>query len=515
MPKVITSLIPALAVGIPAIFALVILVWEKKSEKLISQLALSATVVTFVLVSLMVFPSLRGIIFQIFVVYMAPQIWMHFRVDSLGLVFGLTSAAIWFLATLYSLGYMKGEHARRRFYSFWLFCLAWTMGIAFAGNLFTFFIFYEFLSLSTYPLIVQEGTSAAVSAGKKYLIYILVGSSFILFGILFTFSLANSLILWKPGILSPKIDYRPLALLFTTFIIGFGVKGALVPFHGWVLDAHPEAPAPASALLSGVMVNAGAFGIMRVIYNVFGTSLVRELGFGIILAYAASLTIIVASIMALAQDNLKRRLAYSTVGQISYIILGTALLNPITAWGGIVHIANHAFMKSTLFLCSGIILKKAGKRNISELAGIGYRLPITMTVFAVAAFGMIGTPPLAGFTSKWLLGWGALAANKPIFLLVLLASGLLGAAYFLPIISTAFFEKPRLNPSSEESLALASGIRTQSEVISAGWELKHVPLTMLIPPIIGAICTIILGLFVLTPGLAFSLAKVAVKSFFK
>ncbi len=445
---------------------------------------------------------------------MTPRIWLHFRADGLSIVFALTAALLWALATVFSLGYMKGEHALTRYYGFLILCLTWTMGIGFAGNLLTLFIFYELLSVTSYPVIVHEETPEALAAGKKYIIYVLVGGTFILLGIVLTFYLANSQTLVKTGILSIKYGYNTLAILFTTFVLGFGVKAAIMPLHGWVPDAHPAAPAPASALLSGVLVCAGCYGLMRVIYNIFGTELLRQLGFGAILAYVAAATIIVASIIALDQDNLKRRLAYSTISQMSYIVLGTILLTPSSAIGGMVHIANHGFMKAILFLCSGVIIKGVKKRNISEMQGIGYVLPITMVCFAIVTLGMMGCPPLAGFISKWMLCVGGFEAGKPIFVVVLLISSLLCAAYLLPVVFTAFFGKTK-----EEIEALkeahAKGEQTHLEEPRIQLETKSVPWTMLLPILIGTFCVVIFGFGSMIHWLALPLSKVATQLLLK
>jgi len=507
MNLVVTSPIPPIVVGIPLISVILVFFAGQKSEELRDRLVIGATGITLLLVASMLPNSLRGVIFNAYLFRMTPLIWMHFRTDQLGLLFGLTVATLWFLAAIYSLAYMRDEHAKTRYYCFLLLCLTWTLGLAFAGNLFTFFIFYELFSFSTYPLIIHEQTREALSAGKKYIIYILIGGAFVLFGIVSTYYLAGSETLAKTGILPIKYDFKILRLLFWCFIAGFGVKAAIMPLHGWVPDAHPAAPSPFSALLSGVMVTAGAFGILRVIYNVFGTILVRQLGVGLPLGYLASITIIVASIIALDQDNLKRRLAYSTIGQMSYIVLGASLLTPEGAWGSMIHIANQAFMKGTMFLCAGIIIKQTGKRNISEMQGIGSQLPLTMGAFTIAALGMIGTPPLSGFVSKWLLGIGSLAADKPIFIVVLLISALLNAAYFLPIIYIAFFGE-----AHEEEALPAAETEVNWQVIPTKTEASWL---MLAPIIIGSMLVVIHGLVAAAPPLPLSLAQVAVRFLLK
>lgn len=511
MTKQIASSLPAIAVAVPAVTAGLIFFIGEKNDKLRSGLSVAAALASLVTVLAMLPASLKGHVFGLHMMHIIPKIWLYFRVDQLGVLFAIVTAALWVLATIYSIGYMKDEHAKTRYYSFLLLCLAWTLGVGLAGNLFTLLIFYELFSISTYPLIVHEGNVEAMAAGKKYIIYILIGGSIVLFSIVLTYFLANTMSLGEPGILSLKSGRVVLITLFWCYILGFGVKGAIMPLHAWVPDAHPIAPSPFSALLSGVMVAAGAYGIMRTVYNVFGVRLIEQLGVGMIAGYFVCFTIIVSSLFAIEQDNLKRRLAYSTIGQMSYIILGTVLVTTHAAWGGMVHIANHAFMKGTLFLCAGIIIKQLGKRNISEMRGIGKKIPITMTAFTIAALGMIGTPPLAGFVSKWYLALGSLDADSIFFVVILLLSSLLGAVYFLPIIYTAFFQSPKDEEDKDNSSEKSH--HKEEDEDSEGF--KEAPWVMVVPVIIGAIGVIVLGLFSWTPGLPLSLAKAAADIFIK
>lgn len=515
MFKAVSSPLPALAIGAPLLLSLAIFGIGRKFEKLRERIAVLSVGISLVLVLSMMGGALKGTAYKCYLFQMTPQIWMHLRADPLGVGFGVVACVLWLMATIYSVGYMADEHAKTRYFTFLIFNFTMTLGVAFAGNLLTLFIFYELFSISTYPLIAHEETPEAMAAAKKYIIYILIGGSLVLFGVIFTFYLAGTQTLIRAGILSMKHGATTLSILFAVFVTGFGVKAAIMPLHGWVPDAHPEAPAPASALLSGVMVAVGTFCIMRVVYNVFGARLVMELGVGVVLAYVVSVTIIISSIMALDQDNLKRRLAYSTIGQMSYIVLGTALLNPMAAWGAIIHIANHAFMKGTLFMCSGVLLKKGKKRNVSELKGIGRKFPITMAAFSVAALAMIGTPPLAGFFSKWFLGMGSLNAHKPVFVVVLLLSSLLGAAYFLPIIYAAFFQKE----DEEKESATGHGEEGHEEEDDGRQriksEIKQVSWVMLGPIVVGAFGVLLLGVCAAANGFPLSLAKVAVKVFLK
>lgn len=511
---VVESPLPLLAVGISLVLALLILAFGNRHEVLRIPLAVAAAIFNCVICIILIPFALQNKIFEIHVLQMTPRIWMFFHVDQLGLIFATTAAFLWLLGTIYSIGYMKGEHALARYYGFYILCLTWTMGAAFAGNLLTLLIFYELLSVTSYIIIAHEETPEAIAAGKKYIIYVLIGGTFILFAIVFTYFLAGSQTLTKTGLLSLRYGRTPLTILFISFILGFGVKAAIMPLHGWVPDAHPAAPAPASAILSGVLVAAGCFGIMRVVYNVFGVQLIRELGFGLVMAYVVSVTIIVSSVIAIDQDNLKRRLAYSTIGQMSYIVLGTMLLTPSAAWGAMVHIANHAFMKGTLFMCSGVVLKQGKTRNVSDMHGIGHKLPITMICFTIAALAMIGTPPLAGFISKWLLCIGALEAHRAIFIIVLLLSSLLGAIYFLPIVYVAFFEEEKGAESDLEGVQVEEhNANHNEERFQVTW--GEAPATMLIPIIIATLNAFVLGICAAFGGLPLSLVQIAQKILFK
>ncbi|MFH1640236.1 MAG: proton-conducting transporter membrane subunit [Chloroflexota bacterium] len=421
---------------------------------------------------------------------------IHFTVDALGYYYGMVLTFIWMLATIFSLGYI--EHGENRFYGFMALCDSFILGCAFSQNMFTYFIFYELMTFAAYPLIIHEETPEARRAGLKYLIYATSGGAVIFFAIAAQYFWGGgNLSIVSGGILSLKTASRTvLTFIFFAYLAGFGVKAAIIPLHGWVPDAHPAAPSPASAVLSGVILKAGAFGITRVVLNVFGLALFKELNLSIYLAMIASITIVVSSIFAVAQDNLKRRLAYSSIGQVSYILLGLSLASYHGVLGGMMHIAHHALMKGCLFLCAGIILVRTGKRNVSEMKGIGYRLPVTMVCFAIAALAMMGTPPTVGFISKWLLGIGALEAGNPMFIGILLVSALLNAVYFLPVIYTAFFEHPE-------------GVK--HPVFHPGAEASR---AMIVPVVILAALVVVSGALVDVPGFPYSEVSKALQGFF-
>lgn len=367
------------------------------------------------------------------------------RADALSLLFAGLSSVLWLFTTIYAMGYLHGTPHRSRFFGFFSLCVASTMGIAMAGNLFTFLIFFEMLTLSTYPLVVHKGSKEALRAGRTYLIYTLGGGVVLLIGTVLLHSLVGSLDFTETGALRnvPADLYAPLSIIFILLIAGLGVKAALVPLHGW-LPLAMVAPAPVSALLHAVaVVKAGAFGIVRVVYNLYGVEFAQQLNLLIGLTVIACITILWGSIQALRQLDLKKRLAYSTVSQVSYIVLGISLFGPLGTIGGLVHLLHQGLMKVTLFFCAGLFAETLKVTQIRELNGVGRRMPLTSLAFTIGALGMIGIPPVAGFVSKWYLGWGAIEAGLYWVLGVLLLSSALNAAYFLPLIYRLWFRPAR------------------------------------------------------------------------
>lgn len=368
-----------------------------------------------------------------------PPLGLSFRVDVLSFFLAMISSAIWFLVTIYSLEYMRDEHGHTRYYSFFILTLSGSVGTFLAGDLFTLFLFFEFMSLPAYVLVVHEETPAAMRAGLKYLFMTIAGSLAFFFGLVATYELGGTVSLDRVGVIAQT---TPLAMFaFIAFVAAFGMKAGMVPLHVWLSDAHPVAPSPASALLSGIMLKTGAYGLLRVIYNIYGTEYFRQSGWASGLLFAAAVTIILGSAVAITQNDIKRRLAYSSIGQMGYILLGMALLTERALIGDIYHIFAHAIMKSCLFLCAGAIIKRTGKRDIREFGGIGQKMPVTMACFTVAALTMIGIPPLNGFISKLWLSLGAFDAGKPIYAILLIISSLMNAVYYLPIVISAFFRE--------------------------------------------------------------------------
>ena len=362
--------------------------------------------------------------------------------EPLGMLFALVASLLWPITTVYAVGYMRAHHEQNqtRFYTAFAVSIAAAMCIALAGNMFTLFVFYEVLSVSTYPLVTHAGTDKAKRAGRVYL-GLLMGTSigFLLLAMIWTWSLTGTLDFTPGGVFSDEVGSGVLGILLLLYVFGTG-KAALMPFHRW-LPAAMVAPTPVSALLHAVaVVKAGVFTVLKVSVYIFGLERIEQMLVAEWLVALAALTIVLASTIALRQDNFKARLAYSTVSQLSYITMGALLGVATGAIGGGLHIAMHAFGKITLFFCAGAVLVTAHKSKISELNGIGRRMPWTMGAFAIGAVSMIGAPPFAGFVSKWYLLSGALQTDQVIAVAALIISTLLNAAYFMPIVYAAFFK---------------------------------------------------------------------------
>ncbi|WP_028484614.1 complex I subunit 5 family protein [Thioalkalivibrio sp. ALE17] len=413
-----------------------------------------------------------------------PGIDLVLAADALSLLFASLSAVLWFVTTVYAIGYLEGSPRRSRFFGFFSLCVSATVGIALSGNLITFLIFYEILTLATWPLVVHRGTPAALRAGRLYLGYTLTSGLVLFTAIVWLTLLAGAEGFTPGGYLEGLAETHAVTLqvLFVLLMVGFGVKAALVPLHSW-LPIAMVAPAPVSALLHAVaVVKAGAFGIIRVVNDVYGAELAIELGLTAGLLVIAAVTIIYGSIQALRTDDLKQRLAFSTVSQVSYIILGVALAGPLGVIGGLVHLVHQGITKITLFFCAGNFAETLGIHRISELDGVGRRMPLTMLAFTAGALGMIGLPPLAGFVTKWHLGLGALEAGMPWILGVLVLSSLLNAAYFLPPVIRGWLGERR-EPWHEPLQAHAGPTRFETH-----WML-------LFPVVFTAALGLLVGLF--------------------
>ena len=370
-----------------------------------------------------------------------PSLVVAFELEPLGLLFALLASGLWIVTSVYSIGYMRAHEERHqtRYYACFALAILGAVGVALAQNLFTLFLFYEMLTLSTYPLVTHHGTKKAMRGGRVYLGVLLSTSiGLLLFALLWTWNLAGTLDFREGGILAGKAGNGTIAALLALYAFGTG-KAALMPVHRW-LPAAMVAPTPVSALLHAVaVVKAGVFTVMKVVVYIFGIELLADTGASVWLLFVAGATVILASLVALTKDNLKARLAYSTISQLSYIVLGAALARPWAIVGGSMHILMHAFGKITLFFCAGAIYVATRKTEISQMRGIGRRMPVTMVAFFIGSLSVIGLPPLGGAWSKWYLALGAAEAGQGLVLATLMLSSLLSIAYLMPLVVRGFF----------------------------------------------------------------------------
>jgi multicomponent Na+:H+ antiporter subunit D len=434
--------LPLFIIIFPLAGALITGIAREENDRLRNALAVLVSLISGLAMIVILFEYVNNGTWELLLHQITPGLEIKLRVDPLAAVFGGTAAILWVFSVIYSTGYMAHEHNRRRYFIFYLLSLGMTMGIALSANLLTLYIFYEFLTIFTYPLVIHEGNEEAKKAGIKYIIYSFVGAGLILIGLIITYGNLGTLEFTRGGIVDLTTGSLTLwRLTFICFILGFGVKAAIMPLHAWLPSAM-AAPTPVSALLHAVaVVKSGVFGILRSMYSIFGIAALIGLQMGFFVAALVSVTILTASIIAMQQDVLKRRLAFSTISQLGYITLGAGLFSAIGLTGGLLHIINHALLKITLFFCAGAIITVTGKKKISEMNGLGKQMPLTMIAFTIAAIGMIGIPPVNGFISKWYLIQGSLESGAWVIILVLIGSALLNAAYFLPIVINAFFKE--------------------------------------------------------------------------
>jgi len=442
--------------------------------------SLVAAVALFLVVASMV-PCVhagRALRFTLF--SLLPGLSVTLRADALSMIFALVASSLWVVAVFYSAGYMRGleEHAQTRFNTCFALAIFGAIGCAFADNLLTLYLFYEIVSITTYPLVAHHQDAEGYEGGRKYLTYLTTtAKALILPAMVLIYVLSGTLDFATnatTGILPATVHNGVVIALYAACLLGFA-KNAVMPLHSWLPSAM-VAPTPVSALLHAVaVVKAGVFSTVRVMLYVFGVDTMARLHLGLPTAYFVSITILVGSVIALSKDDLKARLAYSTVSQLSYVILGVALLTPVGVAGGLFHIAAHAFSKITLFFCAGAIYVATHKKKISDMHGLGRAMPLTFGAFGVAALSMIGAPPVGGFISKLYLLVGALDAGSIGIVVILLASALLNAAYFAPVVYHAFF--------------------SPAPAADAPHHYHEAPLAMLIPLCLTAAISVALGFY--------------------
>lgn len=378
--------------------------------------------------------------------YLTDTIPIYFKVDNLGKLFAAIVTIVWILAGLFSFSYMEHMENEKRYWGFYLITYGILMGLDFSGNLVTMYLFYELMTLASMPLVLHTGSKEAIMAGLKYLFYSFFGAYMALFGVYFIYKLGNTIEFMPGGVFSPEVlasHQTILLIVVMLLLLGFGVKAGMFPLHAWLPTAHPVAPAPASAVLSGIIVKSGVLAIIRVVYYLFGPDFIRGTWVQTTWLVLILITIFMGSLLAFREPVLKKRLAYSTVSQISYILLGLAMMTQTSVTGSLLHVVAHAFIKVALFLCAGAIIHKTGKTRVDELTGIGKEMPVTMWCYTIVSLALIGIPPTSGFVSKWYLAVGSLDSGISVFawlgVVVLLISALLTAGYLLPLTMKGFF----------------------------------------------------------------------------
>ena len=482
--ETVVSIKPLLAV-LAALTGSILVMLSKRWPNVRETFSFIAAVVMFSIIASMVTtvaPAPLGLgttlVYPLFKIL--PGLSVTFRVDAFSMVFAFVASFLWIITVFYSAGYMRGlqEHAQTRFNACFALALFGAIGVAFSDNLFTMYLFYEIVSICTYPLVAHHQDEESYEGAKKYIVYLtttakglLLPAMILIYVLTGSLDFADNI---RTGIFPADVNATLVTVLYIFCLLGFA-KNGVMPVHNWLPSAM-VAPTPVSALLHAVaVVKVGVFSTTRTMLYVFGTDLMGALNLGIPTAYFVSFTILIASIIALSKDNLKARLAYSTVSQLSYIILGAALLTDAAVQGGLVHIANHAFSKITLFFCAGAIYVASHKKSISEMSGLGRTMPFTFAAFAIASLSMIGAPPVAGFVTKWYLLTGSMDASQMGIVIVLLASTLLNVGYFAPVSFKAFFGK-----------------RPEGETFEG---VKEAPLAMVIPIMIAAVISVVIGIY--------------------
>ena len=454
MNVTVASGLPLAAVLVPAAAALLASLTTGRWPNLRDAWATLAGIAMVVIVALMLADTLDGRIHRTVLVELSPGIDIALRADPAGMIFGLLVAVLWVLAGIYAVGYMRGEHEQKqtRFFAAFALSISTAAGVALAENLLTFIVFYELLSLFTYPLVTHRETESAMIAGRKYLAYTLSGGVMLIGAAAWLHVLGVDATFQAGGFLAGAgLSDATLWGLFALLAGGVGVKAGVMPLHSWLPSAM-VAPTPVSALLHAVaVVKAGVFGMVRVGVFVFGATVLDDMGAWLVLAVLSAGTLLIGSTLALRHDNLKRRLAYSTISHLSYIVLGVALIGPLALTGALLHIVGHGVTKITLFFVAGAIHVRTHKENVSDLDGIGWQMPITMGAFTLASLSMVGIPPFILFTSKWYLGWGAAEVGQQVFLIAYLVSGLLAAGYLFPIVIRAFGRRSPDHPRYGEA----------------------------------------------------------------
>lgn len=461
------------------ILAGIVLLLQKEYKKRDTMLVYvgAALILTAVLALYAIF----GIKEDVTLFYLTKTLPVYFKLDMLGRYFSLTLTIVWVLAGFFSFEYMKHEKNEKRYFGFYLIVFGVLLGLDFAGNLITMYLFYEFMTLTSMPFVLHTQTKESIMAALRYLFFSFAGAYMALFGVYFISRYGTTLTFTPGGVIDAPVlqEHSTLFLVVTFFmLIGFGVKAGMFPLHAWLPTAHPVAPGPASAVLSGIIVKGGVLAVIRVVYQLIGVDFLRGTWVQTVWITLTLVTVFMGSLLAFREPVLKKRLAYSTVSQLSYILFGLSVMQPEAMSGALLHVAAHAFIKVALFLCASAIIYQTGAKRVEELRGIGKGMPVTLWCYTIVSLGLIGIPPASGFVSKWHLAAGALDSGIAVFSwlgpVVLLISALLTAGYLLPVTMQGFFPGEGYDASR--------------------FEKKEPSYLMLVPLLVFAALTIVIGL---------------------
>lgn len=469
-----------LSIFFPVLFGVFLLIRKEMEHRKNLLIAVSIAFLATSILSILAFCFSANEMFTLF--NLAGRLPVLFKIDEISIVFASMTLIIYVCVGVYSFEYMKHEEKEKRYYGFYLIVLGILIALCFSGNLITFYFFYELLTISSVILVIHNQSREAIMAGLKYLFYSLCGAYMALFGLYFIERYGNTLTFSAGGVISASAaaEHGEFLLVLAMFmLIGFGVKAGMFPMHAWLPTAHPAAPAPASAVLSAVIVKAGVLAIVRIVYYIYGVAILRGTWVQTVWIILSLITVFMGSMLAYREPVLKKRLAYSTVSQLSYILFGLAVMDAESVTGGFLHVLSHGFIKASLFLCAGAIIYMTGKTRVDQLRGIGKEMPFMMWCFIAASLGLIGIPPAGGFLSKWYLAEGALSSGIYGFdwigPAVLLISALLTAGYLLPIAVQGFF------PGEDYDYGAL--------------QKKEPPLFMTIPVLILTVLSVLIGLF--------------------
>lgn len=498
MLKMITLLLPIL---IPILAGLVLLVIPGFTDrKKINRY----TAIFLIITAVLIINALRSEEEIIHLFNLNLYLPIVLKLDSLGRIFAAMVSIIWLCCGFYAFEYMKHEENPKRYFGFYLMTYGVLIGLDFAGNLITMYMFYELMTLASFALVIHNQSREAIMAGLKYLFYSFFGAYMALFGIYFIVKYANTLTFTAGGVINADILMEKNGLflvILMMMLLGFGVKAGMFPLHAWLPSAHPVAPAPASAALSAMIVKSGVLALIRVVYYIFGADFLKGTWVQTVWISLSLLTVFMGSMLAYRERNLKKRMAYSTVSQISYIIFGLSMLNETSLTGSMLHVIAHACIKCTLFLCAGVIIYKTGCTKVDELRGIGKRMPVTMGCYTIVSLALIGIPPTSGFVSKWYLAVGSLSTGMKVFaylgVIVLLISALLTAGYLLPVSIEGFFPGDDFLAKEKYEGKEKCGPKEHGEMkeMSEVKENCEPNLYMLIPLIVLTVITVLLGMF--------------------